>query len=117
MTQELPEREARCKVAAPGDLPTLEVVVHVAVEIELAGLHQLHHGYGENRLADGARLENGGGSHGIGAARLAHAEAARPIDAVVMDDGNAHTRCEQVRQALGETGGRPVTATERGLGQ
>jgi hypothetical protein len=66
------------------DLPSLEVLVHIGVEVEFSLLHQAEDGHGGYRFADGRGLEKRA-RRDRRATNADDAEAARPFDFAAMD--------------------------------
>jgi hypothetical protein len=85
----------------PGNLE-IEIIVHVAVEIDLARLHKLHHGRPGKRFRDGARPEHRLiGNDGAALGNVGITVTPSKQDLPVLDDDEYSARDVSTRHGIG----------------
>ena len=93
MRQQQPQRDGLGRgERARGDLPRLEVGIHVTIEIQHAALDEPQRQDGGQYLGRGRGLEHRLGRHRPRRARLEHAVRLGPGDGVAVDDRHRHAR-------------------------
>lgn len=117
MAEKLTERDPGLPGAIGRQFPGSEIHVDIFVQVDLALLNQPKGGHRGDRLADGAGLEECLGGNRLRLSRLLDAEAARPLNAAVIDDSDADSRRLMVSQPIPEAAFFGRLASQRSFGE